>query len=313
MVRVKKEETINYQFTQKFGKPIEEFDTIKNAVETLNNSTKNSYYLQLPRFFLFLNQNPDEVIASRKQHIKNDDETQDYYERKVRAYKKQIEETRTGRTTASIIGRIQGFFANNSSRYRLDLGTMKYNKARKVEKYSPDNSICRELYSFADNCRDKLIVALAYQCGLAPIDIINIDCHKIPSEPYKYFEGSRSKTGEIWHGVSTPEIVQEYSAYKKIRGEPKNGEPFFMGREGTLDSAGISQIISTIIKKAGYEDIAGFKPTALRDAFEDALMDAELPSKIKEAMMGHSGGIEAQYGGHKQFVRRMEEAMQKAY
>jgi hypothetical protein len=35
--------------------------------------------------------------------------------------------------------------------------------------------------------------------------------------------------------------------------------------------------------------------------------------KVKEALMGHNSGIEAQYGGHAQLVANVVEAMKKAY
>jgi hypothetical protein len=313
MVRKSNDESSRFLFEQKFGKPIEEFDTFKIATEALAEETKIDYYKRLSKFFLWLDETPDQVITNRKTQLKADDETSDYYERKVRAYKKIIEETQTGRSVRVHIGRIQGFFTNNSSRFSLDLGSLKYDKARKVAKYSPDNAVCREIYGFCDSARDRLIFALAHQNGLVPVDIAGIKCSKLPTEPFKYYEGSRSKTGEIWHGVTTPEIIQEFLSYKKIRGEPVNGEPLFKSREGFLDASGISQLLSTIIKKSGYGDIPGFKPTSLRDGFEDALVDAELPNKVKEAMMGHAGAIEHQYGGQKQLEARLEEAMQKAY
>jgi hypothetical protein len=311
--RKKTEETACYRFTQKFGKPLDDFDAFKNAVEALADITKRDYRFRLSQFFLWLNENPDQVIANRKMHLKADDETSDYYERKVRAYKKVLETKQTGRSARAGIGRIQGFFANNSTRFRLDLGSLKYDKARKVEKYSPDNLVCREIYSFCDSARDRLIFALAYQNGLAPIDIAEIKCSKLPTEPFKYYMGSRSKTGEIWHGITTPEVAQEFVAYKKIRGEPVNGEPLFRGREGFLDAPGISQVLATLIRKAGYGDVVGFKPTSLRDGLEDALVDAGLPNKVKEAMMGHAGGIEHQYGGQKKMEARFVEAMKKLY
>jgi len=311
---VKRNETVRYLFTEKFGRPIEEFNTIKNATETLSEVTKTNYSKNLSRFFLWLGEDPDQVIANRKIQRKADDETTDYYERKVRAYKKHLEETQTGRGTQGQIGRIQGFFKNNSKHFSLDLGNMKYNKERKTAKYSPDNAMCREIYSFADCARDRLIVALGCQNGLSPKDTAKIKWHKIPAEPFKYYEASRSKNGEVRHGVTTPEIIQEFAAYKKIRGEPTSkDEPLFKSREGFLNSAGISQVISTLIKKAGYDNIAGLMPKSLRDSFEDALVDAEIPGKVKEAMMGHVCDIEHQYGGQKRLEARLEECMQKAY
>ncbi|MCL2476689.1 hypothetical protein [Candidatus Bathycorpusculum sp.] len=320
MPRKKYEESVGYLFEQRFGKPLSDFNTYTNTVETLADTTKKDYYSRLAKFFLWLGEDPDQVIANRKTQIKADDETADYYERKVRVYKKMLEETQTGRSVKTHIGRIQGFFSNNSKKFSLDLGTMKYSKKRKTDKFSPDNAMCREIYSFCESPRDRLLIAIAFQNGVAPIDIAENDWSTMPTEPFKYYKGCREKTGEIWHGATTPEIAQEFAAYKKIRGEvlksklnPKKNEPFFKGREGFLDSTGISQIISTLIKKAGYDNITGFSPKSLRDGFEDALVDAEILGKTKEAMMGHVGDIEHQYGGDDRLKPRVEEAMQKTY
>ncbi|MCL2358688.1 hypothetical protein [Candidatus Bathycorpusculum sp.] len=318
MPGIKLTERSRYKFEQHFGKSFEDFVTVKNATETLSDASKSNYGRDLRNFFMWLNENPDQVIANRKIQLKADDETSDHYERKVRAYKKYLEKKhQTGRSIAGQIGRIQGFFANNSSHFRLELGKLNYNKARKVPKYSPDNLVCREIYSFCDSSRDRLIFVLACQYGLNPIDIAEGDWFNLPTEPFKYYESSRSKTGEIWRSVTTSELVQELAAYKKIRGEPRNSrlnpELFFKSREGFLNAAGVSQVLSALIKKAGYGDVVGFKPTAFRDGLEDAMVDAGLPNKVKEAMMGHAGDIEHQYGGQKKLEQRFVEAMQRLY
>jgi len=309
-----KEKTGEYLFEQKFGKPIDDFNTFKIAIETIAESTQRDYRFQLAKFFLWLGENPDQVIANRKIHRKADDETTDHYERKVKAYKKYLEnENQTGRSIAGKIGRIQGFFKNNSINFKLNLGNMKYNEKRKMPKYSPKIEVCREIYSFADSARDRLIVALAYQNGIAPVDIAENDYSNFPTEPFKYYQGGREKTGKIWHGVTTPEIAQEFLAYKKIRGEPAKDEPLFKSREGFLDAAGISQVLSILIKKAGYSDVVGFKPTSLRDGFKNALMSAGVDKEVRESMMGHVGGIAHEYGGEEQLEAGLVEAMQKAY
>ena len=92
------------------------------------------------------------------------------------------------------------------------------------------------------------------------------------------------------------------------------GDPLFVGREGTLDAGGISQIIHYLICSVPeLKAISGFKPTSLRDAFEDALVDAEVYSKVKEALMGHVSSIEHDYGGHNKMVQHLVEAMKKTY
>jgi hypothetical protein len=57
----------------------------------------------------------------------------------------------------------------------------------------------------------------------------------------------------------------------------------------------------------------GFKPTSLRDALEDALVEANVNHKIKEALMGHVSNIEHEYGGQNKLIVNVVEAMKKAY
>lgn len=211
------------------------------------------------------------------------------------------------------MGRIQGFFSNNGRRLSLDLPRLKLSKARKTRKYSPSNDDVRLLVGKADCARDKLIVALMYQNGPAPVDASLLCCGDYPVEPWVYFERSRSKTGEVWRGISTPDVCEYLKTYLNVRGNYKASDPLFVGREGTLDSEALSQIVHLLIVKANLAKISGFKPTSLRDAFEDALVDAEIYHKVKEALMAHSSSIEHEYGGHNKMVTRLVEAMKKAY
>jgi hypothetical protein len=159
-----------------------------------------------------------------------------------------------------------------------------------------------------------LIVALMYQNGQAPVDVSLLCCGDYPSEPWTYFERSRSKTGEVWRGVSTPDVCEFLKAYLNVRGVSASDKPLFVGRFGPLDSEGISEIVHKLIRAVPeLSEIDGLKPTSLRDAFEDALVDAETYHKVKEALMAHSSGIEQEYGGHKQMVSKLTEAMKKAY
>jgi len=68
-----------------------------------------------------------------------------------------------------------------------------------------------------------------------------------------------------------------------------------------------------LIEKSGLGGNDGFKPTSLRDALEDALVQANINHKIKEALMGHVSDIEHEYGGHNKLVINVVEAMKKTY
>jgi site-specific recombinase XerD len=303
------------QFKQKFSKPIEEYDSVKRAVESIREVTRQNYYRVLPSYFLFLNEDPDQVIEQRRKDIGSQNyEEAERYERKTMAYAQLLlGKGQTGRTIQGIIGRVQGFFANNSRRYSLDMRRLKLPKARKVQKYSPSNEEVRHLYTIADISRDRLIVALMYQNGLSPIDVSLFNVGDLPSEEWTYYEKSRSKTGEIWRGVVTPDIAFELKTYMTIRGNPSKGEPLFLGSRGALDNQAISGIVSDLIEKSGLNGNSGFKPSSLRDAFEDALVEANVNHKTKECLMGHVSSIEHEYGGQNKIAAVVTEAMKKTY
>lgn len=298
-------------FCQRFGKPIEEYKSFQIAVSRLSSKTFINYLRILPNFFLFLNQTPDQVIEQRKKDIAVDNE---FYERRTFEYVKLLKEKDfAGMGIRTHVNRIQGFFRNNNNRLALDMRKLRISKARKKRKYSPSNEEVRVLFEKADNARDKLLIAIQYQNGAAPKDVSLLKCGDYPLKPWVYFERSRSKTGEVWRGVSTPDVCKCLKIYLNVRGHYAEDDPLFLGREGPLDSQGIGTVIREILRKTDLGSIEGFKPTSLRDAFEDALVDVETYSKIKASLMGHSSGIEHHYGGYKQTVTKIVEAMRKVY
>jgi integrase len=308
------EPTSRQKFKQKFGKPIEEYDSVKRAVECVGESTREGYYRVLPNYFLYLQEDPDSVLERRRKDINSEDpEDEERYSRKTVAYANMLlAKGQTGRSVSGTIGRICGFFSNNSRRYALDLRKLNLPKARKVQKYSPTNEEIRHLCTIADSSRDKLIVALMYQNGLSPVDVSLLNVDDLHMEEWTFYEKSRSKTGEIWRGVVTPDIAYELKAYLEVRGSSEESS-LFIGRQGSLDNQAISQVVSDLIGKAGLNGNSGFKPTSLRDAFEDALVEANVNHKVKEALMGHTSDIEHEYGGHNKLVVNAVEAMKKAY
>jgi uncharacterized protein YdhG (YjbR/CyaY superfamily) len=109
-----------------------------------------------------------------------------------------------------------------------------------------------------------------------------------------------------------PDACDALKAYLKIRGDKPGA--LLVGREGVLNNKAITQIVSGIIENVPeLRGIEGFKPTNLRDAFEDALRAAGIYPKTKEAMMGHNSNIEMEYGGYKQMMESFVDAAKKVY
>ncbi|MDR2700312.1 MAG: site-specific integrase [Nitrososphaerota archaeon] len=298
-------------FLKKFGKRVEEYDSFKRSVDGLSQGSNNNYSDRLPDFFVFIDEDPDTVITNRIKDIMSADIlTAERYERKVKVYVKMLEEKDV--SPHSSIGCIQGFFANNNKRLSLDLGNLKIGKGRKKKKYSPSQEDVRKLYSFADCARDRLIIVLGFQHGILPVDMANLVIGDYPEEPWTYFIGHRSKTGEEYHVVSTPDGCNNLKAYLRLRGG-KSGEQLLTGRKGSLDAIAIREILDVLIKRAGLDKIPGFMPKCLRDGFADTLIDADVYLQVKEGLMGHGSNIYHQYGSAKKVEERCIESMKKAY
>lgn len=308
-------------FLEKFGKPLEEFESFKKAVVNLSENSKRQYFDELPRYFVFLNQNPDQVILQRQQDLKVFSE---YYEKQTLAYANFLKKKGVaGKTILCQTGRICGFFRNNHNRYALDLrGKLRISKARKNPKYSPSNEDVRAMLSVVDSARDGFIVVFMYHTGANPVDVAAFNVDDLPLKDWATFERSRSKTGEVWRGCVTPDVIVYLNQYLRIRqiihsellaNGKSPSKKLLLGRQGPLGSQDISSILRNLICQAGLGDIKGFKPTSLRDAFEDALVDAEIYHKLKETLMGHVSDIEQHYGGLKRLADRIVEAMKKVY
>ncbi len=315
MVTVKKEERATALFIRHFGKPIDSFETFKRATRTKRATTTFQYSSSLPRYFIYLNMDPDQVIEQRKKDIKSDDPTEsENLERETQAYiNTLLDEGLAGYSVSGILGRIQGFYSNNGRRLALDMRGLKIPKRRKKKKYSPSNSEVKTLLEHCDSARDRLIVTLMYHTGLDPVDIEYLKIGDVPVGEWEYFEGSRRKTGQTYHAVVTPDLSEALKAYLKIRGNVHHKDPLIVGREGPLNNVSISQLVGDLMRSAGLYCHEGIKPTSLRDAFEDALVDAKVHGKIKEGFMGHVSKIEHNYGGDNKKLQNFVEAMQKTY
>ena len=184
-----KDGCIRDQFSKRFGKPIEEYESFKHATEGLENSTYTSYRRMLPHFFLFIDQDPDSVIKQRKLDLQSDDDVEaERYERLTASFVKSlVDRGLVGSFATNHLSSVQGFFSNNGRRLGLTMRKLKIPKARCTHKYSPNNEVVRGLFVVADSARDKLIVALMYQNGPSLVDVSLLCCGDYPSEPWDLF------------------------------------------------------------------------------------------------------------------------------
>jgi site-specific recombinase XerD len=306
-----------HEFKDKFGKNIDEYESFQRSIRTLAPNTIKCYHSRLIRFFLFINEDPDTVIKNRQKDIADADIFNvNRYEIKVTQYVKYLQEK--DEDVQSSLNRIQGFFTNNSKRLSLELTKLDLSSESKRIKYSPTSDEIRKLLSYADSSRDKFIVCVAFQNGVAPVDVANLKLGEYPTEPWAYYKKKRSKTKKYWHGVSTPETSRYLKDYltktqKTHNSSSAKNVPLLYGREGPMNSATVSLVIEKLIQKSGLSENPNFIPKCLRDGLEDALVDADANIKTKESIMGHSGDIQHAYGSATRLEERVVETMKKVY
>jgi integrase len=321
----KVEKNLKEKFIERFGKPINEFESIKRITESgkINKLTASKYINELPKFFLYIDMSPDEAIEQRLKELKEaradslsiDSLNQTGIETLVDKMFRELNESGNYKasTLKSFSGRVMGFFSNNHK--SLALTNLNYKlpkpKGKANRKNVPNTDFVRKLYRLADSARDRGIISILFQSGLAPIDVSKLtiadfeDCiikqegyenRPIELEAWTYRTGNRSKTGELYYQVITPEIAHNLNDMFFSLGNYQDvdkKQQVFKGTQGDLDSKGVSMIVYNLIRN---NKLRHYKVKSLRDAYEQALVDAKVYQKYKEALMGHTSNIDHTYG-----------------
>ena len=312
------------QFRELFGKDITEFERFKDVLSQLGTDmTRQRYINELPRFFIAIRKNPDQVIAERVAHIEANKPIEvDQYEKLIKTHiNAMIAEGYAPNTIKTYLSRIMGFFSNTSKRIALDLKVSRFNipEGTVVKKHKVTNEEARYIYKIAsagsNTSRNMSILCFAYQNGLDPIDIANLKIEDILDEAgqvkaWQYYKKPRSKTGQLWHIVLTPEQAHNIEDYLTLRGNPSKGK-LFTGRKGDMNEVAIEEILRTLVKNARLKRI---RPKDFRDAFKDALVNASVDVGTSKSLMGHKAGtIRHSYSANENLEIRVIEGMKKAY
>jgi len=298
-------------FKQRFGKQINDYSSFKRAIEGLKKSTIIGYRDVLVSFFMYLDEDPDTVIANRQEDIRSPNILEgERYERKVKQYKIMLEEKNLDAKT--MVNRIQGFFTNNSKRLSLDLKKLDFVSGSKHVIYSPTCDEVKKLLTQAGTARNKFIIMALFHNGILPVDLAALKIGDYPTEPWVYYKKIRSKTKKFWYSASTPEACKFLNEYLQIR-NGKTGEPLLLGREGPLGPTGIKIILDQLIKQAGLDKNPNFIPKCLRNGFFNSLREAKVDVQTREAFMGHTSNISHVYCSEKELAEAIIESMRKAY
>ena len=247
-----------------------------------------------------LKMSPTEIIEKRKRDLKSDDpEEFSFFERMVIRFKNALSEHHYDKDTIlSILGRVQSFFAHNWMKLNFPRGALKVEESEVIkhhrrQKWIPTNIDIRLMYDVAD-LEDRALLLVLYQLGLSPIDASKLRIEQLPineetsETDFIYFELLREKTGVLTRTALNPELIHDLKALLRSRGWPKEGWVFESSKGNRLEVQYINERMKNLVRKAlGEEKAKVFKAKNLRDAFNEALLEANLNGELKDCLFGH--------------------------
>jgi integrase len=284
-------------------KPIREYESMRRALTGLADSTVESYLTVMPVFCQFAGKDPDQIIAERKEQLRSDDEgvARTYERTVVRFYehqKKRMSESAAYRYSSSTV---RGFFSRNYVGLKFRRGDMRPPKTEKRD-YIPTVGEVKEICDAAD-IRDKAIIILALQTGMAPIDLVGLkraDFERaIKSDEFPQPLGwlQRTKSREEFHPFMFRDSATALKRYLQNR---KDDSPYlFVERTGEqMSERNVNDIFTKAAKRAGIAVPPGrrLRVYCLRSVFETQMGNAGMPQTWIDMMMGHTvGGARGKY------------------
>jgi integrase len=277
-------------------KPIEEYASIKYMLTGLKPKSQRCYKGSLKRFFEWLGKEPDVVLAERKKQLKSDDEkvkrTYEQIALKFYEHQKQQPGIREG-SARTEVGAVQAFFSRNYAKLVFRRGDVK--KPKTEERYVvPTLDEIREMVESTFSPRDKAVILLSVQTGLAPVDLIALKRapfdRAIQKRETPTFVGkiAREKTGGVAYIFLMRDSAEALKRYFRIRKD--DSDLLFVERGAKpMDVNSVNTIVKKAAKRAGLFQDKGqrIKGYVLRKVFETQMQKSGMPQAWTDLLMAH--------------------------
>lgn len=318
----------------KKGRPIKETPewvrdkAIQHWTKTnLGKTSAKSYIGRIQKWMDFIQMTPTEQIEKRIKDLQSNNlKVRNFFENKVIEYKNRLEtQSYKSATIHNMLVPIQSFFSAHRVTLNFRRGelTPKASKKEKIiKKFVPSNEEIRAMYSVAD-VRERALLLVLYQSGFSPVDTLALNIQDIenlydlPDDRHYFIEMHRQKTNSIVATCISYEAIYEIKAMLKTRGNPKKGALFVSkvpknNEENRLSQKYLSIALKDVAEKAlAPQRASKFITKSLRDAYNCALLQANLTQEVKDLLFGHKRkGAKEHYAYNEIIVRQ---AYQKAF
>jgi site-specific recombinase XerD len=277
---------------------------VKEWLSKVSERTKKNYTENFPRWLAFIQMSPTEQIQKRFKDLQSSNpKERGFFEDKVIEYKNAlVVQGLKPNTIASYRIPIQSFFSAHRVALKFRRGELKVEEIpedKVVKEWIPDNQQMKQIYQHGD-ARDRALLLSLYQSGFSETDVSALNVEDLPNitetEGHYPITMHREKTGVLQRTCISEECVHDIKAMleeREAKGqlEPdKDGKtPLFISQKAErLTTRFINDAIKAMVEKTyGKEDAAKFKTKSLRDAYNDALLRANLTQELKDTLFGH--------------------------
>jgi site-specific recombinase XerD len=277
------------------------------AEEWLNKVAKRTaqnYSERLPRWLAFIEMSPTEQFKKRIADLQSSNpKERGFFEDKVVEFKNAlVTQGLKPNSVMSYLIPVLSFFSAHRVKLNFKRGELKVEhraEDKVVKEWIPDNQQMKQIYQHGD-ARDRALLLVLYQSGFSETDVSALNVEDLPkiteTEGHYPITMHREKTGVLQRTCISEEAVHDIKAMleeREAKGqlEPdKDGKtPLFISQKGErLTTRFINDAIKMMVEKTyGKEDAAKFKTKSLRDAYNDALLRANLTQEIKDTLFGH--------------------------
>ncbi|KXB05427.1 hypothetical protein AKJ49_00820 [candidate division MSBL1 archaeon SCGC-AAA382A03] len=192
----------------------------------------------------------------------------------------------------------------------------------KNEKPDYDAADVRKMTDGAKSLRDRAIILTAFQGGMDPTEICQLNYGQVKSaveeeEEHHFIRKTRKKTGVSHHTPLLRDAIEALKLYVSERGgEIESDDPLFVKRNGSrITTSNIQFSMRKINERIGDQiaearslnsDINPISLKYLRRAFSIACKLAKVDSGVREYWMGHATDYGGAYSG-KQIPKQYQE------
>lgn len=293
----------------------------KEWKDRLDVNSLKPYRSTFNQWMNFIQMSPTEQIKKRIQDLQNDNpKIRGYFEDKVKEYMNMlVTQGYKENSVRNAITSIRSFFAHHRVKLTFGRTELRFRSApteKIIDKFVPLNEEIKTIIEIA-KIRDKALILTAYQSGFTSVDTLSLNVENINNlydlEDHYFIQMHREKSDSVTATCISKEAINSIQLMLKSRGNPTKGALFVSPKGKRLNQ----RFFNDTIKKYAFkvlpkERAEQFIAKSLRDAYNCALLEANITQETKDLLFGHQRtGAKSSYAYNENVIRNAYEKVFK--